>query len=228
MIFFRKAVLIIHGFAGGTYDQEKLANFLEKNKKLDVYSFTLPGHEKRSSKIIKYEKWIEESEKQLNKLLEYGYREIYLVGHSMGGVIATYLANKYCCVKKLVLAAPSFSYFISKEIDTFDKLKNTVGALKNNDTDEVLTRFLKLPLLSIREFIKLVDKYKDSYLEIKVPTLFVQGKKDTIVLYKNSLKVYENIKVKKKKLLLLDKVSHDIFREIHEDVYEEIERFLIY
>ena len=58
MILFRKAVLIIHGFAGGTYDQERLANYLERHAKLDVYSFTLPGHEKRTFKTAKYQEWI--------------------------------------------------------------------------------------------------------------------------------------------------------------------------
>ena len=40
MILFRKAVLIFHGFAGGKYDQERLANYLERQAKLDVYYFT--------------------------------------------------------------------------------------------------------------------------------------------------------------------------------------------
>ena len=101
MILFRKAVLIIHGFAGGTYDEEKLANFLERHAKLDVYSFTLPGHEKRTFKTVKYQEWIKESEDMLNRLINYGYKDIYLIGHSMGGVIATYLASKYKRVKKL-------------------------------------------------------------------------------------------------------------------------------
>ena len=30
-MLFRKAILIIHGFAGGTYDQEDLASYLELN-----------------------------------------------------------------------------------------------------------------------------------------------------------------------------------------------------
>ena len=30
---FRRAILIIHGFAGGTYDQEYLANYLELERK---------------------------------------------------------------------------------------------------------------------------------------------------------------------------------------------------
>ena len=40
-MLFKKAVLIIHGFAGGTYDQEDLANYLELNRIFDVYQFTL-------------------------------------------------------------------------------------------------------------------------------------------------------------------------------------------
>ena len=41
----RKAVLIIHGFAGGTYDEERLAFYLTMHN-YDVFTFTLPGHDK--------------------------------------------------------------------------------------------------------------------------------------------------------------------------------------
>ena len=56
-MLFKKAVLIIHGFAGGTYDQEDLANYLELNKSFDVFQFTLPGHNRNLSKV-KHEEWI--------------------------------------------------------------------------------------------------------------------------------------------------------------------------
>ena len=82
LILLRKAVLIIHGFAGGTYDQEKLANYLEKNYRFDVYSFTLPGHAKRSFKTVKYSDWIVACEEQIETLIDYGYKDIYLIGHS--------------------------------------------------------------------------------------------------------------------------------------------------
>ena len=51
------------------------------------------------------------SEMQIEKIIKHGYKEIYVIGHSMGGVIAAYLASKYKEVKKLVLAAPAFQYF---------------------------------------------------------------------------------------------------------------------
>mgnify|MGYP003482868385 CR=1 FL=1 len=62
-MLFRKAILIIPGFTGGTYDQEELAFHLELNKFFDVYQFTLPGHSVSLSKV-KYEEWIKKSKKQ--------------------------------------------------------------------------------------------------------------------------------------------------------------------
>ena len=100
-MLFRKAILIIHGFAGGTYDEEDLAFHLELNRSFDVYQFTLPGHNKNLSKV-KYQEWIKASESKIEWLINKGYNNIYLIGHSMGGVIATYLSTKYRQVKKLL------------------------------------------------------------------------------------------------------------------------------
>ena len=228
MILFRKAVLIIHGFAGGTYDQERLANYLERHAKLDVYSFTLPGHEKRTFKTAKYQEWIKASEEMIDSLIKDGYRSIYLIGHSMGGVIATYLSSKYPQVKKLVLAAPAFNYLVVEgEASTMDKFKSGINMVINNDRDEVFTRFLKLPITSFNEFTKLVDKYKDSYKDVNVPTLILQGDKDTLVPIKSSMELYENLPVKKKNLVILNGYTHDIFREKDNKTLIEVERFLL-
>lgn len=228
MILFRKAVLIIHGFAGGTYDQERLANYLERHAKFDVYSFTLPGHEKRTFKTAKYQEWIKASEEMIDSLIKDGYRSIYLIGHSMGGVIATYLSSKYPQVKKLVLAAPAFNYLVVEgESSTMDKFKSGINMVINNDRDEVFTRFLKLPITSFNEFTKLVDKYKDSYKNVNVPTLILQGDKDTLVPIKSSMELYENLPVKKKNLVILNGYTHDIFREKDNKSLIEVERFLL-
>ncbi len=229
MILFRKAVLIIHGFAGGTYDEEQLANFLERNSRLDVYTFTLPGHEKKSFHTPKYTEWIKYSEKQIDMLIDYGYKEIYLIGHSMGGVIATYLATKYKQVKKLVLAAPAFNYITMDNDSRLDSIKKGISVIKNNDKDEVLTRFLKLPLSSIGEFSKLVQKYKNVYNKIDIPIMILHGDKDTIVPLQSSLNIYDSLKFPeyKKKIVVLKGVSHDIFREVEKDTLKKIESFLV-
>ena len=107
----RKAILMIHGFVGGNYDYGDLINELELVKNFDVFTYTLPGHEKLIVKNVKQKDWIKESERQIDILIQNKYKNIYVIGHSMGGVLATYLAYKYPkYVKKLVLAAPAFKY----------------------------------------------------------------------------------------------------------------------
>ena len=151
---FRKAVLIIHGFAGGTYDEEELANYLELNRNFDVYQFTLPGHEKNLGKV-KYQEWIDASENQVKWLINNGYGSIYLIGHSMGGVIASYIATKYKEVKKLVLAAPAFQYLnvIKENINISGSLKMAPKVVKTYGTEEVLSRISKLNPRVIKEFM---------------------------------------------------------------------------
>ena len=106
---------MIHGFVGGTYDYGMLPTELELVRRFDVYTFTLPGHEKLIVKDVKHTDWIKSAEDQIELLIKNHYKTIYVIGHSMGGVIATHLAKKYKQVKKVVLVAPAFTSLASKE-----------------------------------------------------------------------------------------------------------------
>ena len=91
----KKALLFIHGFAGGTYDYGELINDLELNGLFDIFSYTMKGHGNLVINKVTKDDWIKDAEYNIEKLIKYGYKEIYVVGHSMGGVIASYLASKY-------------------------------------------------------------------------------------------------------------------------------------
>ena len=147
----RYAKLIVHGFAGGTYDEEDIANYLELNKNFDVYQFTLPGHAKNLSKVG-HEEWIMYSEEKLKWLIHNGYSKIYLLGHSLGGVIATYLATKYREVKKLVLAAPAFQYLdiLGEESSVKNSIKLAPAIIRTYGGGELFSRFLKLNISATR------------------------------------------------------------------------------
>ena len=228
MIFFRKAVLIIHGFSGGTYDQELLCFELERYKNLDVYNFTLPGHDKRTLKTVKYTEWVDAAEEKIKMLIKYGYKDIYLIGHSMGGVIATYLSTKYKRVKKLVLVAPAFSY-LAPTVDSkvTEKIKGGIHAFKQYDSGEMVNKFLKLPISSLNEFVELVDKYNNSYKDIDIPVLLLQGEEDSIVPMQSSIDIYEKLNTKNKKLVLLEKTTHEVYRTYNSVAIEEVVDFLL-
>ncbi len=215
MKLFRKAILIVHGFAGGVYDQEILNHELELKWNYDVYTFTLPGHEGITTRNIKYTEWVDKAEKELLYLIGNGYKNIYVIGHSMGGVIAGYLASKYPEVKKLVLVAPAFRHY-GFEDGTFS-IKNTVvkgsKILDQYGFKMVANRFLKLPTAYITEFRKLVKANQETCKDIHIPTLIMRGTRDEIVPEDAINLIYEQIDNKYKKVIHLENITHDVFRE---------------
>lgn len=219
----RKAILIIHGFAGGTYDEEILANYLELNRCFDVYSFTLPGHDVKSRESSTCSAWIKSSEEHLQNLIDNGYKTIYIIGHSMGGVIASYLAYKHKEVKRLVLAAPAFTHLASKEEGgLFHATLKSGRLIKTYSLEEFLTRFKKLPISAVPEFLKLVNIYGKYKNKIKVPTLLMQGESDEVVPPKSTEELYDKIKSDKKEYVLVSNYSHDLFRGEKKDILCEI------
>lgn len=225
----RKAILIIHGLAGGTYDEENLARHLQLNRKFDVFSFTLPGHDVKDRRLATCNEWIKESENQLKYLIKHGYKKIYLVGHSMGGVIATHLAKKYKQVKKLVLVAPAFTSIASKEEGgVFKALFKMPELIKAYGINELVTRLNKLPITAEKEFFTLIDTYKDDIKSIEIPTMFVHGTEDQMVPIKSSISLYEGMKISKKELLIINDYYHDVFKgKKVEIICNEIENFLV-
>ena len=227
-MFKHKAILIIHGFAGGTYDEEYLANYLELKRNFDVFIFTLPGHDVKDKGKATCEEWMKASENNLKYLINNNYKKIYLVGHSMGGVIATHLAKKYKQVKKLVLVAPAFTSLASKEegglLSVIFKIPDIIKAYSYN---ELATRVNKVPLRSEKEFFKLVDTYKDDINGIKIPVLFVHGTADQLVPIKSSIKLYNEVKSEKKVFITINDYYHDVFKGPKvEDICYHINKFL--
>lgn len=232
MCFRRKAILMIHGFVGGVYDYGNFQNELEYIKNFDVYTFTLPGHEKNIVKDVKYNEWIEEAENQIKLLINHGYKTIYVIGHSMGGVIAAHLASIYPQVKKLVLVAPAFRYFYFKDGKVNirglnETLKNLPDIMKNMGAEKVIERIAKTPISTMLEFTKLVNSCLNDTKNITCPTLIIRGTNDQIVPAESTDYVYNSINAKSNTLINIDKVTHDCFtKERKEEVKDLITIFL--
>lgn len=223
---FKKAILLIHGFAGGNYDYNSLGNDLELYNSFDVFTFTLPGHERMIIDKVTREDWIKKAEDEIEKIINANYKEVYVIGHSMGGVIASHLASKYKEVKKLVLAAPAFHYLAFKgdKVDVIESIKKLPNLFKNYDPEEVLSRIFKIPAPTIKEFMKLVEEHTKDIKDITCPTLILHGEKDDIVPVDSVQYVYDNIKSKSVTLIELHSLTHDLFMN---DRYDEVRDIIV-
>lgn len=94
------ACLCIHGFTGSPSEVKPLADYLREHTDWDVLAPTLPGHDHlRHLKNVTYKDWIVFVDSILSQMLKED-DEVYIIGFSMGGLLAGWLARHYPEVKK--------------------------------------------------------------------------------------------------------------------------------
>ncbi|GIO27128.1 alpha/beta hydrolase [Ornithinibacillus bavariensis] len=224
--------LIIHGFTGGPHELEPLTEYLREKTNWHIAVPTLPGHGiKLALENVTYKSWIETAESSLQQLRE-KYDEIYIIGFSMGGMIAAYLAAKYK-VDKLVLLATAGKYLSLKQIsvDIGTVIKDGVmGRLSENKLYRHYRRKLSsVPLKANLEFLKLVRLTRKYLRKVESPVLIAQGQQDNMVPYKTAYYLDKEIPSKRKEVVFFERSRHLICLGNDKDtlnkmVYEFLEK----
>jgi carboxylesterase len=223
--------LLIHGFTGGPYEVDPLARYLKRHTDWKIAVPTLPGHgESLDLKGKKANEWVECAERELKVLLE-ECEEVYVIGFSMGGLIASYLAVQYP-VSRLVLLSAAAYYVNPKQllIDIKEMVHDVFrGELSNN---ELFLRYKKkikdTPISATYQFRKVVLMAKPLLKDIMVPVFIAQGKKDGIVPPKSADFLYEEITYEEKERYFSEEAKHLICHsDDSDDLFEKVKEFLI-
>lgn len=178
--------LCIHGFTGGAYEIEPLAAYLQQHTNWKVEAPTLPGHGMELAlKEVSYTDWIHAAEHALATLKE-KVDTLYVIGFSMGGMIASHLAAKHQ-VDKLVLLSPSRRYLNLKQmaIDISTIIKDRLaGRLEDNFFyQHYQHKKGAIPMHAYIEFLKCMKFTKPALKHITCPVLVAQGIQDGMVPY---------------------------------------------
>ncbi len=136
------------------------------------------------------------------------YKEIYLIGFSLGGAISLIAASKCDCIKKIiVVSTPS----------CFEKIENKMW--KKEAWLPTLRKCELNRWFSIRPGLLNGKKIRpiDIIDSIKIPTLFIAGEKDPTVCFWHTKALYEKA-VCMKKYQLFENCAHaeDLFIEDRE------------
>jgi carboxylesterase len=222
--------LCIHGFTGAPSEIEPLVHFLRRNTNWKLSVPTLPGHgEALELKGIQYKQWIAHAEQELEKLL-YTCESVYVVGFSMGGMIASYLAVHFP-VEKLVLLSAAAYYVNPKQLvlDMGMMVKDLCrGTLSEN---ELFLRYRRkwkeTPIAATLQFRKLVNSIRPLLSQVSVPTFIAQGEVDGVVPPKTAQYLYNHICSPSKKLFYLKNSKHIICHcEERDELFKNILSFL--
>ena len=221
MPLFKKAILIIHGFTGNLYDNEYLMNHLEYNYWFDVYAETLPGHNHDRFSDASVSDWKNAVDKEMEILINNGYHTIYVIGHSMGGILASYLASKYKEIKKVVLINAAFDYL------NFKQNKEDIKDKDFSKYSHLWQKALRTSPFMVNEFRKLVKESNEYLKHVNCETLILRSTRDEIIPYEVGNNIYDNIGAKLKYLTDINEASHVVLSGSRKEIVSDyIEDFL--
>ena len=208
----QKPLLIcIHGFGNRTVREfDNLVDYLKND-----FEIIIPELFKNDDfSDLDADKWIENA---AIPVIENKNRDVYLLGFSMGGVIASKIASTNSNVKKLFLLAPAFDFLTTTTIK--GAVNTKIKEFKNKENKELPTSMTKV-------FVKVVNRCKKSINNVNCPIYIFQCLNDEIISSSVSEKVYNSIKNKNKLLMLFGGGSHHIMDEpeINKQMFEIIKR----
>lgn len=203
--------LIIHGYTGGPYEVEPLVQYLKEHTDFVISVPILPGHGEQLMLDDKsHGEWLEAAEESIEELIKDCDR-IYVIGFSMGGMIAAYLAAKYD-VEKLVLLAPARRYIsVGKIARRIGEVVVDVfrGTLADNEFYlNVKEKRAEVPMKSNVEFTRLVRHTKNYLEDVTAPVLIIHGQDDSIVPVSAVKDLDEEIASDEKQIVVFDREDH--------------------
>ncbi|MBD3228201.1 MAG: alpha/beta fold hydrolase [Candidatus Lokiarchaeota archaeon] len=237
-----KAILqIVHGF--GEHSGRYL-NVINKLLPLNygVYANDHRGHGKSSGTrtyVDSFDQYVEDVN-TLNKIIRNKHPDIpiFMLGHSMGSIIAIHYVKKYQdnlkgfilsgtgAVPSLVkilynLVKPSFrvlrflfpKFRIPTNLTIGDFISRDREVVKAYNDNPLVEKTITLNL--IYETVDAVANFKKAFSDIKKPLLVQEGSKDTLSAGLRFLKPL--LKMKDKTIKTYDGLHHEVYNELKED-----------
>lgn len=231
-----KGCLCIHGFTGEPWEVEPIAESLRKQKDWLVYAPTLPGHGPDGDlRTVTYQHWLYMVEVAAEELIK-RCEEVYVIGFSMGGLLACYIAAKYE-IKKLVLLSAA-AYYLNPPM-LFESVKAALHTQLTgvSEPDQLVDlyrhKMTNTPMSAVVQFMTAVKKIRPYIRHVQTPVLIIQGERDALVPRRSSEYLFRTIGAEEKYIHYLKDGRHmichgfekdQLMKHIHEFLIEKIDR----
>ena len=214
-------VIFIHGFMGSPDQFEDLAEAVHKIGCAHM-SVLLPGHGASVKEFARFgiKDWQRHVQKEINKV-KHEYKKIFLVGHSMGGLLALNASLiKGSNISGVVLIStplkinwlhPKFLW-LKLCLELFPKdneIKAAYIKAKSIGNSELL--LYPLTIKPIFSFFKLTRQTGKRLPGISVPVYMFHSKNDETVSFKSAGLLYKGLRNTKRTAITLDKSWHAFY-----------------
>ncbi len=230
-----KGIFLLHGFLTSPKDYAPIIGRLEQMYDR-VYCPLYPGHGQKKVKF-KADELFELVEREFSAFLE-ECDTVDVMGFSMGGAIATYLAAKYE-FRNLVLLAPANRYYnfaflprtlvyylkaLKKSVKyrrlkrkngdctPINRLRAEVRDVNKNKRISIYIGFTQVvpnwTVSNVRNFKRIIRRCNGAIDKIDKPTLILWGHFDQLVNIKSPDFIYGKVTNKRKRMYIFDSMSH--------------------
>ncbi len=227
-------VLLIHGFTGLPTELLLLGRYLNLAG-FSVLCPRLAGHGTHERDLIRTSKddWFN-SVLDAYSVLSGMCEKIFVVGHSMGGILALKLAAQKKIEGLATLAAPIFiaSGMGVEKLPPKEFCKDLYVVRPRRNLHDVPPAvnevYRKMPLPSVNELVELIDEVKKILPEISVPILILHGEEDHTANPKSAEYIAENVSSEKIRLVKVPDCGHLLpLTDKRDFVFEEVKKFFL-
>lgn len=218
----RPSCLVLHGLGGGAYELSPIIEALEAEG-LPVSVPVLPGHE-GPGPIMPSSSWRDWAAAVTAAYDDLSARgaPVVVIGFSTGATLALHLAGRRPVARQILLApflAIRFSHLIPIPPATYLRyiarlipdLRRRPPAVRDREARRQIATsscFRTFSLGATLSALELIDEVRPIVPKIEVPTLIIQGRRDTVVEPRNATWLHDNIGATRKALVVLPRSDH--------------------
>jgi carboxylesterase len=233
----RIGLLMLHGFFGSPLSSHPMANYLAENG-VNVYCPLLPGHGHYPDKLHKISRqaWLDEA-KEMFETANSQCDELFLMGHSMGAVLAAHLCLQNPEVAGLIMLTPiyevpddrlnwmkvlrfvmpwfyphkmrSMRALVRERVLDFDP---TIDFDDPEFQQNELPKVSRVPTASLVELVKMTEYGRTLWPQLTTPSIIFRGGHDPAVKPGTIDKLYEILPGPHKKLKTFSEAGHEPMR----------------
>ena len=238
----KASIVIVHGVFEHLDRYDYLVSKLNKAG-YNVYRYDARGHGRSEGKkgdLKHFTDYLEDLDVYVEKVREENKSlKLVLLGHSMGGLVATayacthpgkidYLVLSGACNRtpkeaKALRIIPMFMTPLFKYKNVLgDAVCSDKAVVEAYNNDPLVVKVGSFRLMK-NAFIKGCDLVGKNIENINVPTLVMHGEKDGVVVVETGYWTYEHLKVEDKALKVYEGLYHEIFNEVRkEEVIQDL------
>lgn len=202
-------ILISHGFMGTPqsvkYIGEKLAHY-----GYTIQAPRLKGHGTNYEDLetCHYTDWFQSLDNAYQNIRKQT-RKVYVIGQSMGGTLALWLARKYATIDGIILVNPALTLPAYESLANQTEpryLKEGKPDIKAKDVYEIT--YSHTPIKAIHELQKLMEQTPSLLADVHCPVLGIRSKIDHVVPPENTDFILDNVDSDIRKRVILPNSYH--------------------